>query len=74
MTAVLIPMACWNGQVFPASWGCKQYDVQPEQNGFLLMAKIVLFSFLFGWFCWFCWLFCWSFFFTLVDSNICILW
>lgn len=40
MTAVLIPMACWKVQVFPASWGCKQYDVQSEQNGFLLMAKI----------------------------------
>lgn len=40
MTAVLIPMAYWKGQVFLASWGCKQCDVQPEQNGFLLMAKI----------------------------------
>lgn len=45
MTAVLIPMTCWKGQVFPASWGCKQYDVQPEQNGFLLMEKSVLFLF-----------------------------
>lgn len=45
MTAVLIPMACWKGQVFPASWGCKKYDVQPEQNSFLPMAKIGAFFF-----------------------------
>lgn len=50
MTAVLIPMACWKGQVFPASWGCKKYDVQPEQNSFLPMAKIGAFFFcLFVW-------------------------
>lgn len=40
LTAVLIPMAWWKGQVFPASWSCKQYDVQSEQDDFLQMAKI----------------------------------
>lgn len=72
MTAVLIPMACWKVQVFPASWGCKQYDVQSEQNGFLLMAKISAICFV--WLVLLLFVVLLGFFLTLVASNVCILW
>lgn len=70
MTAVLIPMACWKVHVFPASWGCKQYEVQSEQNGFLVMAKIGAIC-LVGFAAFGCFV---GVFLTLVASNVCILW